>query len=151
MNSACLPEDVGDRVKRVVVAIASGKDDDAKFHESCFWGGAFILAKRERQISGIWATMTSTVVATSGFVFRAEIRFGFIELGAKMGSFRIFTKNDCGRTAQKQWHRCCAVAQPYHDENAVLKRGAAIWPETGGLFQRVLCVAGGLAQSAGVS
>ena len=31
-----LPEVVADRVESVVVAIASGKNNDAKFHELCF-------------------------------------------------------------------------------------------------------------------
>ena len=34
-----LPEVVGDRVKCIVIAIASGKNNDAKFHGFCFRGG----------------------------------------------------------------------------------------------------------------
>jgi hypothetical protein len=33
-----LPEIVGDRVKSIVIAIASGKNNDAKFHGFCFGG-----------------------------------------------------------------------------------------------------------------
>ena len=39
-----LPEIVGDRVKSIVIAIASGKNNDAKFHGFCFRGAVvFIL------------------------------------------------------------------------------------------------------------
>ena len=34
-----LPQVIGDRVKRIVIAIASGKNNDAKLHGLCFWVG----------------------------------------------------------------------------------------------------------------
>ena len=38
-----LPEIVGDRVKSIVIAIASGKNNDAKFHGFCFRGAVIFI------------------------------------------------------------------------------------------------------------
>ncbi len=41
-----LPEIVGDRVKSIVIAIASGKNNDAKFHGFCFGGQSLFYQRR---------------------------------------------------------------------------------------------------------
>ena len=42
-----LPEVVGDGVEGVVIAIAAGKDDDAKFHDECFGEARFYFIRGE--------------------------------------------------------------------------------------------------------
>ncbi len=43
-----LPEVVGDRVKCIVIAVAAGKNNDAKFHGFCFRGGGNFYFTRGR-------------------------------------------------------------------------------------------------------
>jgi len=40
-----LAQDMRGRVECIVVTVAARKDNDAKFHALCFWGGTFILAE----------------------------------------------------------------------------------------------------------
>jgi hypothetical protein len=48
-----LPEIVGDRVESIVIAIASGKNNDAKFHGFCFCaGGNFDFTRGARWKEG---------------------------------------------------------------------------------------------------
>jgi hypothetical protein len=48
-----LPEVVGDRVESIVIAIAAGKNNDAKFHGFCFCaGGNFDFTRRARGKEG---------------------------------------------------------------------------------------------------
>ena len=65
-----LPEIVGDRVKSIVIAIASGKNNDAKFHGFCFRGAVvFILpeAAAEQRAERSRSCATAQVGLQKGF------------------------------------------------------------------------------------